>query len=232
MLSATFETALQREVCSFIGTADEVRRTSNAFFSSVHHRLPIISESRFHKNLPRLFTPSGLDFTTLCMCMKLVLTNPSRQAIGEIDAASPHYLLAKSSISSLEAVGFISLNAIQARLLLVLYELGHGIFPAASISIGGCARLARNAGLSRDFWQSQKAASTTADAEERKRTWWALHNLDRYFFPSVPPKNGASTSKSIDDNSYRLQQIYCSLRGRCDTRFRRRYTSHLFAFRL
>ncbi|KAL7895535.1 fungal-specific transcription factor domain-containing protein [Trichoderma sp. SZMC 28014] len=180
ILNATFGVALQREVRSFLGTPDEMRRTSNAYFSSIHYRLPIISEPRFHKNFPRLFTPSGIDFTTLCLCMKLIHTSPSQQAVGETDAKSQHYLLAKSSIGLLEAAGFVTLDTLQSRLLLILYEVGHGIYPAASVSIGSCARLARHVGLSRDFWHAQKAAVTTADAEERRRTWWAIHNLDRF----------------------------------------------------
>lgn len=187
MLSATVGAALQREVRSFLGTPDETRRTSNAYFSSVHYRLPIISEPRFHKNFPRLFTPSGIDFTTLCLCMKLIHTSPFQEAVGETDAKSPNYLLAKSSIGLLEAAGFVTLDTLQSRLLLVLYEVGHGIYPAASVSIGSCARLARYVGLSRDFWHAQKAAVTTVDAEERRRTWWAIHNLDRYNFFSFCP---------------------------------------------
>lgn len=177
---ATFGTALQTEVRSFLGTPDEVRRTANAYFSSIHYRLPIISEPGFYENLSRLFTPSGIDFTTLCLCMKLIHKSPLQQAAGETDTVSSHYLIAKRSIGFLEATGVVTLHAIQSRLLLVLYEVGHGIYPAASVSIGSCARLARNAGLSRDSWHSQEATGTSGDAEERKRTWWAVHNLDRY----------------------------------------------------
>lgn len=125
--------------------------------------------------------------------MKLVYTSPSQQAVGEADAVSSHYLIANSSIGILEATGNVTLNAIQSRLLLVLYEVGHVIYPAASISIGSCSRLARNAGLSRDFWHSQEVTVTTADAEERKRTWWAVHNLDRYVFPNASTRNSVFT---------------------------------------
>ncbi|KAL7803003.1 fungal-specific transcription factor domain-containing protein [Trichoderma afarasin] len=174
-LNATFGTALQKETRSILRTPDEVRQTASTYFSSVHRRLPIISESRFHENLSRLFVPSGIDFTTLCLCMKLIQQNPVQQNARTRDISSPHYLVAKSSIGFLEAAGFDTLDAIQSRLLLALYEIGHGIYPAASVSIGSCARLARNLGLSRDSWRSQDT-----DVEERKRTWWAVHNLDRF----------------------------------------------------
>ncbi|KAL6691743.1 hypothetical protein J3F84DRAFT_161505 [Trichoderma pleuroticola] len=175
ILNATFGTALQKEARSILGTPDEVRQTASTYFGSVHQRLPIISESRFRENLSRLFVPSGIDFTTLCMCMKLIQQNPVQKNIRTGDITSPQYLVAKSSIGFLEAAGFDTLDAIQSRLLLALYEIGHGIYPAASISIGSCARLARNIGLSRDSWLLQDI-----DVEERKRTWWAVHNFDRF----------------------------------------------------
>lgn len=116
--------------------------------------------------------------------MKLIQQNPVQQNVRTRDISSPHYLVAKSSIGFLEAAGFDTLDAIQSRLLLALYEIGHGIYPAASVSIGSCARLARNLGLSRDSWRSQDT-----DVEERKRTWWAVHNLDRYDSPHAASRN-------------------------------------------
>ncbi|KAL7934932.1 fungal-specific transcription factor domain-containing protein [Trichoderma chlorosporum] len=180
ILNTTFGTTIQREARSILGTPDEVRQAASHYFSSVHERLPILSESRFHENLPRLFVPSGIDFTILCLCMKLIHQNPLQHTTGTKDAASSHYFVAKSSIGFLEAAGFETLNVVQSRLLLALYEIGHMIYPAASISNGSCARMARNAGLSRDSWLSQEAAGGIANPEERKRTWWAVHNLDRY----------------------------------------------------
>lgn len=139
----------------------------------------MISDSRFHEDLSsKLFASSGMDFTMLCVCIKLIQQNPLP------DVVSSSYAVAKSGIAFLEATGYETLYAVQARLLLVLYELGHGLFPAASVSIGSCARCVRNMGLTPDSLNLREtaAAVTHCDAEERKRTWWAVHNLDRYDF--------------------------------------------------
>ncbi|RAO70459.1 uncharacterized protein BHQ10_006471 [Talaromyces amestolkiae] len=90
------------------------------------------------------------------------------------------YTTVKTSISLLEATGCNSLDTIQCRLLLVLYEMGHGIYPAASISIGACARAARNLGLHPGSSEAAEPTSMEVIEEERRRTWWAVHNLDRF----------------------------------------------------
>jgi len=70
---------------------------------------------------------------------------------------------------------------VQARLLVSLYEMGHGIHPAASISIGACARTARALGLNKKLFQrAQGDHASRLRAEEEKRVWWALLNLDRF----------------------------------------------------
>jgi hypothetical protein len=63
-------------------------------------------------------------------------------------------------------------------LLIVLYEAGHGIYPAASISMASCARVARNLGLHKI--RSKPLSENGDDLGEKRRTWWAIHNLDRY----------------------------------------------------
>jgi hypothetical protein len=90
------------------------------------------------------------------------------------------YVTVKSIISLLEATSYHSLEFIQCRLLIAFYEMGHGIYPAAAASVGACAKMARFAG----FYQESILLSLEDDreivVEEKKRTLWALHNLDRY----------------------------------------------------
>lgn len=48
----------------------------------------------------------------------------------------------KSFLGLLDALGKNTLSLLQARLLVVLYEMGHGLYPAAYISIGAIVRAA------------------------------------------------------------------------------------------
>jgi hypothetical protein len=88
------------------------------------------------------------------------------------------YITVKSVISLLESTNFLSLELVQCRLLVAFYEIGHGISPAASISIAAGARTARALGLNKQ-WVRPEFGGHTIDAEEERRVWWAVFNLDR-----------------------------------------------------
>ena len=69
-----------------------------------------------------------------------------------------------------------------ARLLIAYYEFGHGLISAAACSVGACAKATRFLQLLR---QSNDNENPIA-AQEQRRTWWALFNLDRYLIPDPP----------------------------------------------
>lgn len=73
---------------------------------------------------------SGL--VLLLLCMKLVTEPPSEQHHA---ASSSLYRTAKGLCSRLENSCAISLHFLQALVLIVVYELGHGIFPGAQLTI-------------------------------------------------------------------------------------------------
>jgi len=89
------------------------------------------------------------------------------------------YVNVKSKISLLESTNYLSLMAIQARLLVTFYEMGYGITPAASISISACASSARAFGLNKKTFQNAATEDAQFRAEEEKRVWWAVIILDR-----------------------------------------------------
>lgn len=160
-----------------LGSPDEVHKMSRIYFASVHYKLPVISQERFYERLPSLFISAFSEFTLLCLCMHLIQQSPSLPTESMV---SSFYTTAKTGVSLLEATGRESLDTIQCRLLLVLYEVGHGLYPAASISIGACARAARNLGFHHRISHSSDLIRMDTVDEERRRAWWVVHNLDRY----------------------------------------------------
>lgn len=168
---------MRTEALTILGSPDRVYEMSRIYFASTHYKLPVISQARFYKSLPGLFVSGAADFIVLCLCMHLVQQTPSLPTDSMVSSL---YTTVKTSISLLEATSCNSLDTIQCRLLLVLYEMGHGLYPAASISIGACARAARNLGLHPGSSEAAEPTSTKVVDEERRRTWWAVHNLDRY----------------------------------------------------
>jgi hypothetical protein len=76
----------------------------------------------------------------------------------------------------MEESGIASTHILQSGILIALYEFGHGIYPAAYLSIGACARW----GMMYEFDEMEGRGQGWMDTEERKRAWWAVLILDRY----------------------------------------------------
>jgi hypothetical protein len=110
--------------------------------------------------------------------MKLIsepLHNPGDSAL------SPLYFATKSFHSRLETCSFISLQLLQCITIIAVYEVAHGIYPAAYLSIGHAARLGMMMGLhdTKNANRFFKKADTWTSCEEERRTWWTVVILDR-----------------------------------------------------
>jgi hypothetical protein len=74
----------------------------------------------------------------------------------------------------------VSLAVLQAAILIGFYELGHGIFPSAYISVGICVRYGAALGIEpRSTTSANALPGDRIKEEERTRIWWTLLLLDR-----------------------------------------------------
>lgn len=78
-----------------------------------------------------------LDLAVLCLAIDLfsipLPLGPKEEIVGS-DFMSL-YLCTKGWIVSIEGLGINSLEVVQSRLLITLFEVAHGLYPAAYISI-------------------------------------------------------------------------------------------------
>lgn len=139
-------------------STEKINAVIHSFFNGPHTRLPLLAFDNFD--------------TTLIHAMYLVLQPPHS---GQRDMASLLYLRTKHLVEISEAGGIESLQLLQARILIAYYELGHGLVSAAASSVGACAKKARFMVLSPYAREYEDPRLT----QERRRTWWALFNLDR-----------------------------------------------------
>jgi hypothetical protein len=102
--------------------------------------MPIVSKKRIDLGIP--VRNGGPDIAMLFLAMKLITTEVDEVANGTL------YSIAKGFLNSLEASGVVSLLALQAMVLIALYEYSHSIYPAAWMTVGACARYAEIFGLS------------------------------------------------------------------------------------
>ncbi|KAL6816182.1 hypothetical protein V8C40DRAFT_254667 [Trichoderma camerunense] len=174
----TVDVIVQKQLLKIVKSRSEMHRIADTYFATIARRISIISAQRFYARLPKIESPScAADFAALCLCVHLVLQLPQPH---DSSMQSSLYVTVKGIISLLEATSFHSLEVIQCRILIAFYEIGHGTYPAAAASIGGCAKMARFAGFHRHSILSTYDEEREIVVEEKKRTLWALHNLDRY----------------------------------------------------
>jgi len=152
------------------GSLENVHAVVGSYFQTIHQRATIVHRASFLNCLPTILVSASADYVTLCLSMQLLLQQPSAHCQS---MQSSLYANAKSTLGLLEALNYQSLEVVQSRLLCVFYEMGHGILPAASISLATCAKVARSMNL------HKRSATSDVLEEERKRTWWMLINLDR-----------------------------------------------------
>jgi hypothetical protein len=153
----------------FSGTTPE--EVATAFYRSIHTWFPIISFSSLCERLPRTWEHASTDLCLLFMGMTLVTEIPGAQeGSGNLTGLSwgleSSYLLMKSWIAVFEGLGLQSLDFLHTRVLIVLFEVVHGI-ALAYISVGALFR----------------AADVLSQGQEDKveccQTWRGILILDR-----------------------------------------------------
>lgn len=178
-------------VLQFVGDMTEVTTNASTYFETVHVWMPIISKKRFYdQHLQPLFHYRP-DFTLLLLSMKLIT---SILPDGLASPRTPAYNAAKHLYLEMEASGMMSVQVLQAGLLLSLYELGHAIYPSAYLSIGACARYAYALGINKDAKTQAIKVLTLVELEENKRVWWGIIILDRYACCDLVPLPRADSS--------------------------------------
>ncbi|KAL2882956.1 hypothetical protein SGCOL_001646 [Colletotrichum sp. CLE4] len=165
------------EVLQHLGDGRAVQYAVNAYFTTIHTWLPIVSKKRM--NMGVALSQGGPDLAMLFLAMKLIATRPT-----DVLAGSQHmaiYRAAKRFMSQLEQSGATSVMVLQSMALISYFEYAHAIYPAAWITVAACVRYADFLGLPGFHEGNVILASPTTwtELEERSRTWWAIISLDR-----------------------------------------------------
>ncbi|KAF7936172.1 uncharacterized protein EAE98_002391 [Botrytis deweyae] len=168
-------------ILHLLGDITSIHQCATEFFSQDRTWMSFISKPRFYSyHLPPQSTiPNRPETILLLLSIKIITTLPPtnpRNPQTLLYQAIKHYCL-EVEISSVP-----SLPILQAEILIALYEMGHGIYPAAYLSIGACARVL-----------------TMLEVEERRRVWWAIVILDRFVSIGSPGRPFATSDPNLDD---------------------------------
>lgn len=118
--------------------------TISVYCQEIELWFPVVSVPRLRSRLPITWDEAPLDVLLFCLSIILLTTTPSSgpENDNETSEFKYLYLFAKSSIASTERLGINSFLILQARILVTLFEIAHGFYPAAYISIGAAVRAA------------------------------------------------------------------------------------------
>ncbi|OTA04339.1 Zn2Cys6 transcriptional regulator [Trichoderma parareesei] len=162
---------ITKEVSDFVGDVANIKAISDKFFASVHEWMPVVSRIQFLANLVSWLTHKRAELFYLILAMRL----SSEQVLNP---RTPLYQATKYLQFRLEHSGVLSLQVIQASVLVALYEIGHGVYPSAFLSIAGCARYATALGIDKSIVCRELSGISWNELEERRRVWWSILVLD------------------------------------------------------
>ncbi|KAH6900634.1 hypothetical protein B0T10DRAFT_600897 [Thelonectria olida] len=147
------------------------------YFNSIDTWFPFISKKRLHQSIQANLPTETASLALLLLCTKLVSETPQLSATD-----SKLYKAVKAYVVTVEELSPSSLHLFQSLVLVALYELGHGIFPAAYLTVGRAARLGILRGVHdrKNVTQLFKTPPSWTYWEEERRTWWAASILERF----------------------------------------------------
>ncbi|KAI0158303.1 hypothetical protein GGR57DRAFT_500417 [Xylariaceae sp. FL1272] len=169
-------------VLQFLGDPEHLQSSLNDYFSDIHPWFPMIPRKRACITSPLW---NGSPETTLLLLSMMLMVYQSPDGL----MPTPRNILydvTKQYAMQLQNAGTASLNYLQALVLISLYEYSQflhasGIYPGAFMGIGQCQRYADFIGLPsyKDSNSALGQCTTWVDAEERRRTWWAVYIMDK-----------------------------------------------------
>lgn len=166
------DSVLTNEISTAVGSIRDIQTTAQRYFATVHIWMPIVSKIQFSGLLLRRLTHNRAEVHLLILAMRLssdIVSSPRTDL----------YEMTKWYQHNVENSGILSLLVLQANVLITCYEFGHGIYPAAFLSIARCARYAAALAVDSTITDHVEPKAQGLDQEECRRVWWAILALDR-----------------------------------------------------
>jgi Fungal specific transcription factor domain len=158
---------------------DDITSICDRYFKVTEKWLPIIDKTEFFVRLEQLQTSPSAPFSTLVMSMCLY-AQQSSTILGRNSRVESLYYTTKCFYSLLQSSGRVSLELLQAGLLIATYEHSQALYEVSALSIGICARMGYALGLHRTIQPGTGSEDMPKkDLEESRRVWWGIFILER-----------------------------------------------------
>lgn len=163
-----------------MGDHIQLQDAAALYFRTVHTWFPIVSEAAYRTRLSSLrvkIATAPSEFSLLVLCVALSCKGPIN---GELPPSSLSlYTSLKSIVALLEAMGVNTLETVQSRALLTIFEIGHAIHPAACISAAANACAAAALGIDTTNEKLHELLQDPQRAEEARQTWRGVMIIKR-----------------------------------------------------
>lgn len=154
-------------------------RCIDQYFRTIHSWFPVLREEEMLFMLPRRWDEAQPEYIVMLMCIHLLL-NPLTEMDGPCHLISL-YALIKSNVTTLEGVGVASIDLLICRVLINIFELGHGLHVAASATISGSIALTNHLMIQQEANRVDvPSPCSLAAAGRATRIWRAVAVIDRF----------------------------------------------------
>lgn len=158
---------------------DDITSVCERYFKVTEKWLPIIDKPEFFVRLEQLQTSPNALFSTLVMSMCLYV-HASSAILERNSRVESLYYTTKCLYSLLQSSGRVSMELLQAGLLIATYEHSQALYETSALSIGICARIGYALGLHRTVQPGPGSENIPKrELEERRRVWWGIFILER-----------------------------------------------------
>ncbi|KAL2826416.1 hypothetical protein BDW59DRAFT_160940 [Aspergillus cavernicola] len=181
---------LQSHVSSIIGDKAAIAQSAATYFGTIHTWFPTVNRDAYYRSLLGSHSNPRPTVSLLTLCVYLLAMQPTDGMSRRMNGL---YILVTGFVASLGAAGVNNLDLLQSRILLSLFEVGHGMYPAGYISMGANIRTAVAIGANLPSDQLTNRFVSLEAADDARRIWQGLVILDRYV--SMEMENAPSISK-------------------------------------
>ncbi|KAE9367121.1 hypothetical protein N431DRAFT_548747 [Stipitochalara longipes BDJ] len=178
-LDALTPANIKAQIIARLSSTDP-REIMMTYFETIHKWFWIFSQSTLTMQHPTTWDTASVDFSLLCFAI-ILLNSAPQESQGAYILSFEHrsmYLKSKAWISLLEGAGLNSIDFVKARLVVNIFEVSHGLYPAAYLSIAATIRAADALALFHQEGGSQSLAET--DPSEYRIMWCGIAVIDRY----------------------------------------------------
>ncbi|KAH8879296.1 hypothetical protein GQ53DRAFT_854890 [Thozetella sp. PMI_491] len=161
------------ELREYVVDDNDLSMRVGAFMDIFDAWIPFLLRRELEETLLRRKAQPNGEEVLLLACIKSLSEEPREET-----AVTRQYLAIKSAFTGAEIAGVIKIGLLQALVLLLLYEFGHGLYPSAYVTLGTCVRYLVAVGVN-GSGPCPTQDYSWIEGEKRRRLWWAVFVIER-----------------------------------------------------